>query len=208
MAGTDLNFGRGGRILALAALALAAGGCTPLDNFLASIPIFGFMRESPAFDPYEAPRNAPAGSVPFASPLGAPPLPPTQPTDAGLRAFAATVTNPFPISEAVLEAGKAAYDTHCYVCHGPQGRGDGPVIGPGRFPFAPSLLTANATGYPDGYIYGIIRVGRGLMPAYGGRISHRERWYIVNYVRHLQQTQGAAPARSAAPAAGATQGRE
>jgi hypothetical protein len=41
-------------------------------------------------------------------------------------------------------------------------------------------------GYTDPYIYGMIRVGRGLMPAYGFRIPHYDRWRIVNYVRSLQ----------------------
>jgi len=38
----------------------------------------------------------------------------------------------------------------------------------------------------DGYLYGMIRVGRALMPAYGHQISHYDRWHIVNYVRQMQ----------------------
>jgi hypothetical protein len=38
----------------------------------------------------------------------------------------------------------------------------------------------------------MIRVGRGLMPAYGPRITHFDRWKIVNYVRLLQQDANAA----------------
>jgi mono/diheme cytochrome c family protein len=45
-------------------------------------------------------------------------------------------------------------------------------------------------GYSDAYIYAMIRVGRGLMPEYGSRISHFDRWHIVNYVRQLQVRAG------------------
>ncbi len=37
----------------------------------------------------------------------------------------------------------------------------------------------------DGYIWGMIRNGRGLMPTYN-RIEELDRWDVVNYVRGLQ----------------------
>lgn len=205
MAPFDMSARRVSRFVAVAALALATGGCTDLDLALGKIPVFSTIRTAPSFAPYTAPRNPPANTVPFESPLGAPLEPALAPTDPALREFGDRVKNPFPMSEEVLKAGEAAYHTYCYVCHGEQGQGNGPAVGPNRFPFAPSLVTAPATTRSDGYIYGIIRVGRGLMPAYGARIAHDDRWFIVNYVRHLQQ-QAAGGAAQAAPAA--AQGRE
>jgi hypothetical protein len=46
-------------------------------------------------------------------------------------------------------------------------------------------MTASAKGRSDGYIYGIIRNGRGVMPSYN-RIEEADRWDVVNYVRTLQ----------------------
>lgn len=192
---------RGACALAAGALVLAVSGCTALDDALASVPIFSFMRESAALDPYEAPRDAPPNAVPFASPFdvqNAPP-PPAANTDRALRAYAEQVTNPYAPTEEVLAAGDVLFHRHCAVCHGPGGAGNGPVVGPNRFPFAPSLLSDNAKSLPDGYIYGMIRVGRGLMPAYGGRIAEPERWYIVNYVRQLQAQSAAAQPAAGAP---------
>ena len=37
----------------------------------------------------------------------------------------------------------------------------------------------------DGYIFGMLRNGRGLMASFN-RIPERERWDVVNYVRGLQ----------------------
>lgn len=197
------------RLMVVVAAALGTGACTALDDMLASIPAFSTLRYSPAFAPYAAPRTPPPNSIPFSSPNGAPGEGPIVATDAGLKAFGDTARNPFPMSEEVLAAGKAAYDTHCYVCHGADGRGKGPVTGPDRFPMQQSLVDPLTVSRSDGYIYGMIRVGRGgLMPPYGARIPYNERWYIVNYVRYLQQ-QAQASAGTAQPApANASQGRE
>ena len=56
-------------------------------------------------------------------------------------------------------------------------------------------------GRSDGYIYAIVKAGRGLMPSYR-RIPPEDRWAVVHYVRQLQGQGG-----TAAPAA-ATQGQE
>jgi mono/diheme cytochrome c family protein len=205
-----LRNGRGMRRTLLAGvLVLGSAGCTRIDDALASVPFLAFMRSSPAFDPYEATRPAPPGSVPFESPAGElVPAIATAPlgadfrgTEQGLRAFAAGEygQNPF-VGEDLQPLGRTMYDRHCAVCHGVTGAGDGPVVarpGEDRYPpIARSLLLEAAVGLPDGYIYGIIRVGRGLMPAYGGRITHRERWAIVEYVRTLQRQSGATPAQA------------
>jgi hypothetical protein len=55
----------------------------------------------------------------------------------------------------------------------------------GMFPPAIGTSTSPSAGYTDGYIFGIIRNGRGLMPPYN-RIEEPDRWDIVNYLRTLQ----------------------
>jgi hypothetical protein len=55
---------------------------------------------------------------------------------------------------------------------------------------APSLMTASARDRSDGYLYSIIRYGRGVMFRYGDKIPRpADRWAIVNYVRTLQAAQ-------------------
>jgi mono/diheme cytochrome c family protein len=97
----------------------------------------------------------------------------------------------------VLARGREMYDRNCTSCHGVAGLGDGPVVmqGGGPFPYATPLTTGLPTERSDGYIYAVIDVGRGLMPAYGTRIAHLDRWAIVSYVRQLQ-------GQVSAPAAG------
>ena len=86
-----------------------------------------------------------------------------------------------------LARGKQVYERVCIVCHGPDGAGTTGYI----FEVFPAMAVyplggETAMGRSDGYIYGMIRVGRGLMPAYGHQIGHYDRWHVVNYVRQLQ----------------------
>ena len=94
--------------------------------------------------------------------------------------------------------GDTLYQTFCAVCHGTTGAGDGPV---GPRVAAPPITSARAAGYSDGYLYSIIRYGRGVMPRYGDKIyAPLDRWAVVNHVR-LLQGQTTAPTEPA-PTAG------
>ena len=198
------NSGRVARRGALGLLMLSATGCTDwagydLDYMWSALPALSTMRSSIGYDPYDMPRLPPENSVPLSTPNGNTPPPFAQ---AQLDSAAATLSNPFAggANAAVLARGQFVYNNQCVVCHGPQGAGNGPVVGPGKFPFATPLNTAATGARSDGYIYAIVTVGRGLMPAYGEKISHTDRWAVASYVRQL--TGAAAPAAPvvAAPA--------
>lgn len=91
--------------------------------------------------------------------------------------------NPTPPTPQSLANGRQHYQINCAVCHGLSGTGDGPATLYGMVPIP--LVSAAAQGYSDGYLFGIIRNGRGLMPTYN-RIEESDRWDVVNYVRGLQ----------------------
>ena len=56
--------------------------------------------------------------------------------------------------------------------------------GPSRIG-APSLLTGRARSYSDGYIYSIIRYGRGVMPRYGDTLSPEQVDALVKYLKEV-----------------------
>jgi mono/diheme cytochrome c family protein len=97
------------------------------------------------------------------------------------------VPNPVPATEASLERGKDRYDIFCSVCHGPEGQGGGSIEGPFPRGLINNLTTERAREYRDGYLFGMMSAGRGLMPNYR-RIPQVDRWHIVNYVRQLQRS--------------------
>ena len=97
------------------------------------------------------------------------------------------IPNPTPITPASLANGRKYFQINCAVCHGEKGMGDGPATKYGMIGINLTQdLTKNRT---DGYIYGMIRNGRGAMPTYD-RIEEMDRWDVVNYVRALQGKAG------------------
>ena len=194
------------RAAAFTAAFMLSAACTDwagydLDKASGAVPAFSTMRNDVSPDPYQMPREPVPGTVPTQHPLGDVPAPYTQ---ASLDSAAATFTNPLPRSAQVMARGKLQYERNCAVCHGAAGDGQGSVINAqSKFPYAPALNAGPTQARSDGYIYGVIDVGRGLMPPYGARITHLDRWAIVHYVRQLQgtlETQNPPPAVSPAGA--------
>jgi mono/diheme cytochrome c family protein len=187
---------------ALALLALT--GCTDwagydIDRAYDAVPQVATMRESVIPDYQEYPRNPAPGSVPVANPLGDIPAPYL---NNQLDSVAPTLNNPFAGTRRndVLVRGELIYTRNCTTCHGPTGAGDGPVVRRakgangtehGRFPYAPPINGGTSVQRSDGYIYAVVEAGRGLMPPYGERITHMDRWAVVEYVRALQRRAGA-----------------
>lgn len=166
----------GPRLLPAAAVLLLVLGAAACDDQLKYIPIFSFMAEQPSVEPYEQPARLP--------PPGAVPLGSERTWD--LQA-STDLVSPLRRGEVDLAVGREEFETYCYVCHGLDGRGTGPVVGPNRIPQIPTLNlhSEQARAYTDGYIWGMITNGRGLMPSYR-RIPADVRWQVVAYVRALQ----------------------
>jgi mono/diheme cytochrome c family protein len=194
------------RLALLAGLALGAGGCeyyynrvpSP-DDLMHRIPWFDHMIGSRAVHPYASaavPRNTVPGTVPvggaeanweaeFRSGNAATADQLPNPLAAGALGAAPAPGASVPAPTGSIAArGDTLYHTFCAVCHGSSGDGKGTV---GPRVGAPSLLTPQALAHSDGYLYSIIRYGRGVMPRYGDKVYRpADRWAIVNYVRTLQ----------------------
>jgi mono/diheme cytochrome c family protein len=175
---------RHARNVALLLLPVSLGACDWFTNFT----------RQPKIDPWEVatmdstkrdslpPRGNPQGSVPMFG--GSPPdfvvsygrFPLTIDSMSSLR-------NPTPPTDSSIANGHKYFAINCAVCHGDLGDGNGAMA---KFNFPKiSLIGESALGRSDGYIYGMIRNGRGLMPTYN-RIESMDRWDVVNYVRGLQ----------------------
>ena len=119
-------------------------------------------------------------------------LDPTRhPTEPHGHPEARALANPVDSSTDSLEAGSAAYEKLCSMCHGPTGMGDGRLAaGTAAYGERPSNLS-DATwqhGASDGEIFVAIRDGIGpgfSMDSFEGALGEAEIWNIVNYLKSL-----------------------
>jgi mono/diheme cytochrome c family protein len=84
--------------------------------------------------------------------------------------------------------GKSVYEKSCLVCHGPQGRGDGPV-GKTINPPAADFTSAASKKKTDAELLAVIENGRPptAMVGWKGQLSEAEIQDVLAYVKSLRQ---------------------
>jgi mono/diheme cytochrome c family protein len=108
------------------------------------------------------------------------------------HAAAAKIANPVKSDEASIAAGQTLYEANCVTCHGTKGAGDG--VQASKFTPRPSDL-ADAQwkhGPTDGEIFTVIRNGvpKTSMSSFAKKMTERQTWDLVNYVRSLGPQNG------------------
>lgn len=196
------------RLLAVGLALVAVTGCKPLDDTM--VAIFGrSMRDQRSFDPYENTIQPPENSVPFSTGneadslsewnlgepdrLNWPRLTQANNVPIGTGdSLVQSLENPFERGDsAALARGEEIYLRVCWTCHAANGIGaEAPIANLHPTLAAYNLSGPQVAGYTDQYIYGMISVGRGLMPPWGHQIRPIDRWAVVTYVRQLQAQAG------------------
>lgn len=96
--------------------------------------------------------------------------------------------SPTHFATTAIMRGAALYPQHCAVCHGADGRGDGPAARTLAWPPA-DLTAAHLWDHGDGALFwwlshGIDAPEGGLaMPGFAGVLSERQRWDLIDYIR-------------------------
>ena len=97
------------------------------------------------------------------------------------------VPNPFSSDDAkARKRGQWVFTQYCAVCHGLEGKGDGPVTQRG-VPPPPPLLAEKALTMKDGQMFHILTHGQGNMASYAGQLLSADRWQVILHIRSLQQ---------------------
>lgn len=92
--------------------------------------------------------------------------------------------NPYPKNRETVLRGQVIYNQYCVVCHGPQGLGNGSIIGPYARP--PALITEKLINWADSQLYHVVMVGQNQMYPYAHAIREEDRWKLIHYIRVLQ----------------------
>jgi mono/diheme cytochrome c family protein len=170
------------RAVTVAVLPLAFGACTWFTDF----------KRQPAIEPWEPmsqndadsttpPRGAPRYSVPVSGVPVASYAISYDRLPATIDSFS-VIPNPVVADQRSIDNGRLQYQINCSMCHAMNGSGAGTMI---KYGFGIGLTSGTALTRTDGYIWGMMRNGRGSMPSYD-RVEQMDRWDIVNYIRALQ----------------------
>lgn len=105
------------------------------------------------------------------------------------REAAAGLQNPYEPTPESIERGRIGYTTYCATCHGATGKGEG-LVGQ-KYVSPTDLVGEYVQSKPDGDIfYTITNGGLAIMPAYADSVDVKDRWHIVNYIKHALIKQG------------------
>ena len=169
--------------LVLASVSLMSGCFRGQRSEKPPVRLFKDMQDQPRYDPY--------GKSPFHKD-GATMQQPIEGTvsDEGLLDESRPA-----LSAELLERGQNRYDTFCSPCHGAIGDGKGMVavrgIPKGLVP--PTNYHSDAVrAMTDDHFYDVVTNGVRNMSGYASKLSVKDRWAIVNYMRVLQRSQYAA----------------
>jgi hypothetical protein len=103
-----------------------------------------------------------------------------------------TLVSEFPITitREVIKRGQARFNIYCSPCHGYSGYGDGMIVHRG-LSAPPSFHDDRMLTAPVGHFYDVISNGFGKMYDYSDKITPKDRWAIIAYIRALQLSQHA-----------------
>lgn len=128
-----------------------------------------WMDKQPSYKPYQAPVLVPpVGSVPV--------------TGREIVSQDTDLKNPLSPTPASLEQGKALFTINCAICHGQTSLERGPV-GKKLAPPPPGLDHDLLRERSDAHIFKAVTFGFGRMPPFKDKLSPRERWDLVNFLR-------------------------
>jgi len=168
-------------LLCLASLAALALGCR---QDMHDQPRFEPLEKSSFFDDHRSARPQVPGTIARGELIF------DEHLNKGLVDGQPAQTFPFPITMEVLERGRERYDIFCSVCHDRVGTGQGMAVRRGMKQ-PTSFHVERLRTSPPGYFFDVITRGFGAMYDYSDRITPRDRWAIVAYLRTLQYAQGA-----------------
>ncbi len=128
-----------------------------------------WMDDQQTAKPYQAPVLAPpAGAVPVSG--------------RELVSQESELRNPVPPTAASVAEGLALFETNCLICHGKTSAERGRV-GKKLVPPPPGLEPDMVKGLSDQEIFKVMTFGFGRMPVFQDKLSPRERWNLVNFLR-------------------------
>ena len=125
----------------------------------------------------------------------------TLPNDSNGYKMSATIKSPLgPLSKEELQEAGRLFNINCAICHGAEGKANGPLATSGKIGGVANLTTDAYVKMADGTMYHTINYGKNNMGSYASQLSRKQRWMIVQYIRSLQPKPAASDSTATASA--------
>ncbi|RLC58934.1 MAG: hypothetical protein DRI30_01750 [Chloroflexi bacterium] len=83
---------------------------------------------------------------------------------------------------ASIAAGRVLYTSNCQQCHGPDGRGDGPLADGLDVP--PADFRVHIPFHQDSFFFNVTQNGLGsIMPGFGSQLTEDETWNLIHFLQ-------------------------
>ena len=97
--------------------------------------------------------------------------------------IAAQKTNPVPINKSSTQRGAKIYRGQCAACHGAKAAGDGEMAD--SFDPKPANLVMRLRNHSEGDFFWKISNGRGPMPGFEDKLTEKQIWDVINFIKSL-----------------------
>ena len=181
---------------ALVAVAIAGCGASGNDRAREYMPDMARGPAYKAFAPNAATRSGLTLQAPVAGTIARGHRPYTfhyGPGEEEAARAGRELKNPLTLTPPTLDDGRGLYQTYCLVCHGANGKGDGPLVTAGKIPTPPAYSSDRVAPFPPGRLFHVVTMGTqnaaGIqkMPSYAALLTPGERWKVVSYVSNTLQ---------------------
>ena len=110
----------------------------------------------------------------------------SQGADWAIPAEATDLNSPVAGSPDALKKGQSVFESRCRPCHGPEGKGNGPLSDPAH-PAADLTAGVKADLAPDGILFYRVWNGKRPMPAFKSELTPDDVWAVVEYIKTLKK---------------------
>jgi mono/diheme cytochrome c family protein len=112
--------------------------------------------------------------------------PEAQGADWTIPAEATELKSPVSGDPQAITKGQSVFESRCRPCHGPEGKGNGPLSDPAH-PAADLTAGVKADLAPDGVLFYRVWNGKKPMPAFKSELTPEDVWVVVEYIKTLKK---------------------
>lgn len=109
------------------------------------------------------------------------------PNDSTGYRLSAQIKDPLPpLDSSQMKEAARLFNINCAICHGPNMDAQGPLSTGGKVPAVANLTLSQYVKMPVGTMFHSVTYGKNNMGSYASQLTRKQRWMVIQYVKHHQ----------------------